>query len=284
MTEANRNFMWFQGNVLTEDSFNIIGIQKAEGKDEIFAIVISHDCDLAASIDKEPSAEIIVGHRIEKMGGASFGKTARRLNIEYQSDKGPIYLELVASNKKQINKADLFAYQPRTDIQLNVKDLRILQRWLAARYSRAAFPEAFESRLRAANIPGKSNLLGKIEKILDVGSDHIRALLFNIDKGENVERKTPNDLYCLGIVVLYESLRDEPTAFAAANVVAKALEEIFEVAFKSPTGAWENIELEFCDPMSDTAMTVAMIETLKEWRLEYLSLKDEHLHPMLSQK
>jgi hypothetical protein len=216
------------------------------------------------------------------MGGDSFGKTARRLNIEYQSDKGPVYLELVASNKKQINKSDLFACKPRTDIQLNVKDLRILQLWLAARYSRAAFPEVFESRLRAAKTPGKSNLLEKIEKILNVGSDHIRALLFDIDKGENIERKTQNDLYCLGIVVLYASLRDEPKAFAAANVAAKALEEIFEAAFKAPTGAWVNIELEYCDPVSDSAMTIAMSETLKQWRLEHLSLKDEHLHPMLA--
>jgi hypothetical protein len=56
MAEANRNLMWLQGNVLTEDSLKIIDLQKPEDKDEIFVVVISHDCDLAASIDKEPTA------------------------------------------------------------------------------------------------------------------------------------------------------------------------------------------------------------------------------------
>ncbi len=108
-------------------------------------------------------------------------------------------------------------------------------------------------------------------------------MLSDIDKGEDVERKTPDDLYRLGIVVLYDSLRDEPTAFAAATVTAEALEGIFEAAFKAPTGAWQNVELEYCDPISDTAMTVAMSETLKQWRLEYLSMQDEPPDPMLAQ-
>ncbi len=283
MTEANRHLLWLQGNVLTDDALKSLGLQKTEHTDEIFAVVISHDCDLTAALDKEPLAEVIVGRRIEKMGGDSFGKTARRLHIEYQSASGPLYIELVANCKKTVNKTDLFAYQPRADIQLSVRDLRILQRWLAARYARAAFPEAFETRLRAAIIPGKYDLLKKIEKILDVGGDYIRALLFDMDKGEDVERKTPDDLYRLGIVVLYDSLRDEPAAFAAATVTAEALEGIFEAAFKAPTGAWQNVELEYCDPISDTAMTVAMSETLKQWRLEYLSMQDEPPDPMLAQ-
>jgi hypothetical protein len=283
MIDANRQLLWLQGNVLTNDTLNSLGLQNARQKDEIFAVVISHNCDLTAALEKEPIAEVIVGRRIEKLGGDSFGKTARRLHIEYQSDSGPVYIELFANCKKPINKTDLFTHQPRTDIQLNVRDLRILQRWLAARYARAAFPEAFETRLRAAVIPGKYDLVRKIEKILDVGGDYIRALLFDMDKGEDVERKTPDDLYRLGIVVLYDSLRDEPAAFNAATVTAEALEGIFEAAFKAPTGAWQNVELEYCDPISDTAMTVAMSETLKQWRLEYLSMQEEPLAPMLAQ-
>lgn len=283
MSEVNRNLLWLQGNVLTDDALKLLSPQKSGQKDEIFAVVISHDCDLTAAIEKESFAEVIVGRRIEKMGGDSFGKTARRLHIEYQSDSGPIYLELFANGKKLINKNDLFAHQPRTDIQLSVRDLRILQRWLAARYARAAFPEAFERRLRDAIIPGKYDLLRKIEKTLELGGDHIRALLFDLDKGEDVERKTPDDLYRLGVVVLYDSLRNEPAAFAAATDTAEALEGIFEAAFKTPTGTWQNIELEYIDLMSDTAMTVAMSETFKQWRLEYLSMQDELPAPMLTQ-
>ena len=74
-----------------------------------------------------------------------------------------------------------------------------------------------------------------------------------------------------------------PGPFAKATVAAQALEGIFEAAFKAPTGKWQNVELEYCDPISDTAMTVAMSESLKQWRLEYLSMQDEPPDSMLAQ-
>ena len=56
MTEANRQLLWLQGHVLTDDALKSLGLQKAEQTDEVFAVVISHDCDLTAALDKEPIA------------------------------------------------------------------------------------------------------------------------------------------------------------------------------------------------------------------------------------
>ena len=73
MTEANRQLLWLQGNVLTDDALKSLGLQKAEQTDEVFAVVISHDCDLTAALGKEPIAELMPGRRIEidsvKIGG-----------------------------------------------------------------------------------------------------------------------------------------------------------------------------------------------------------------------
>jgi len=65
MTEANRQLLWLQGHVLTDDALKSLGLQKAEQTDEVFAVVISHDCDLTAALDKEPIAELMPGRRIE---------------------------------------------------------------------------------------------------------------------------------------------------------------------------------------------------------------------------
>ncbi len=275
MAESARNLSWRQGDILDEDALEICNLAAANGSSgPVYAVVISHDCDLAASESKEPNAEVIIGSRGRKLGGDSFAKTARRLQVEYQSADGPIVLELAATEKVLVPKEALFTCAPRGDITLDKQGLNILQRWLAARYRRAAFPEAFETRLRSQRINGKKTFLERIEGILEAGGDHIRGLLFDLDDGADVERVTPTDTYQLGIVVLYNSLRDEPAAAAVASSAAEELEQVFAEAFGSQTGEWQNICLTYCDAMSDNAITVAQSEMLKEWRLEHMSLKD----------
>ncbi len=83
MAGSDRKFSWRQGDVLSDEAAKALGLQHPESADETYVVVISHDCDLAAIADKEPESEVIVGRRIDKLGADSYGKTARRLHIEY---------------------------------------------------------------------------------------------------------------------------------------------------------------------------------------------------------
>jgi hypothetical protein len=78
MTDTNRRFSWRQGDALTDEAASALNLQFLDNSGSTVAVVISHNCDLAAAADKEPKSEIIVGTRIDKLGGDSFGKTARR--------------------------------------------------------------------------------------------------------------------------------------------------------------------------------------------------------------
>jgi len=238
MADTDRQFSWRQGDVISNEAALALDLLPQESNDQHFAVVVSHDCDLTASLDKEADAEVIVAKRIDRLGGDSFGKTARRLHIECQSENGPIALELMAPSKRPIPKSSLFVTQPRQDIRIDGRGIGILQRWLASRYHRAAFPEAFEGRLRAAILPGKQTFLKRIESVLAAGGEHIRALLFDLDEGKSTERDRPDDLYQLGISVLYDSLRDEPTAAGVATKTAEDLETLFETAFFSEESGW----------------------------------------------
>ena len=211
------------------------------------AIAVGWSGNLAASESKEPNAEVIMGKRVRKLGRDSFAKTARRLQIEYQSADGLVVLELSATEKIPVPKASLSKCAPRRDIALDKQGHNILQKWLAARYRRAAFPEAFEARLRSPQMSGKETFLDRIEGILEAGGDHIRGLLFDLDEGEDVERVTPADTYQLGIVVLYNSLRDEPAAAAVASNAAEELEELEDEDEEDEEGAvavvtWEEMD------------------------------------------
>lgn len=282
MADSGRQFSWRQGDLLPGEAAVALGYCAQEGADATFVVVISHDCDLTAEIEKEPLAELIVGRRIDKLGGDSYGKTARRLHLEYQTRDGPVFLELIATAKQPIEKQKLFEFSPRDDIELDGRGIGILQRWLAARYHRAAFPEAFEVRLRTAVIPGKRAFLRKIELILSGGGEHIRGLLFDLDEGKDIERQAVEDVYQLGIYVLYDSNKDEPTAAAVAAAAAHSLEDLFSAAFYSEQAGWQNICLQYCDPISDNGITVAQREMLKQWRLEHMSLQDDPPQPMIT--
>jgi hypothetical protein len=282
MADSGRQFSWRQGDLLSGEAAVALGYCAPEDADATFVVVISHDCDLTAGIEREPVAELIVGLRIDKLGGDSYGKTARRLHLEFMAQDGSVVLELMATTKQPIEKQKLFEFSPRSDIELDGRGIGILQRWLAARYHRAAFPEAFEGRLRAAVVHGKRAFLKKIEIILSDGGEHIRGLLFDLDGGKDIERKAPDDVYQLGINVLYDSTKDEPTAAAVAEAAARALEALFSTAFYSEQAGWQNICLQYCDPMSDNAITVAQREMLKQWRLEHMSLQDDPPQPMIT--
>lgn len=280
MAAGERHISWRQGDVLADETVKELGISYPEEGEDFLVVIISHDCDLAATDDKEPQVEAIVARRIPKLGGDSFAKTARRLHIEYMVEGVSVCLELTWKHRVFIEKKPLFKSAPRPEVSLVQQGKTILRRWLGARYDRAAFPEAFEDRLRRAGTR-KAPFLSRVETILDEGAEHVRALLFDLDDGLDVERQEPDDRYRLGIYVLYDSSIDEAMAAAAAEKTAAQLETLFNEAFHHTPGGWTGIELIYCDPLSDGAITVVQAAALKQWRLEHMSLRDDPPQAML---
>ncbi|CAN7599169.1 hypothetical protein LJR289_004357 [Pseudoduganella sp. LjRoot289] len=271
MTISTRDTPWRQGMVLQDEAVVEFGLA-GEGPAERVVVVISHDCDIA-NLEKEPQVEVITGRRIAVLGADANAKTPRRLHIAFQTESGPVAVELQAIDKRLIPNQALRRHLPRAGWCLLSEDLVILQAWLAARYRRSAFPEQFEERLR-------SKAARKIAKALEPAGQHIIAVFFDVDGGHEVARTDVDDLYSLRVTLLYESGKDEPAAHAAAELACDAIVEIFESIFQSATG-WHNIQLLDCSSISDNAMTVAQSRLLKEWRLEYLSLEGDPQQAML---
>ena len=270
MPEAQRNItQWRQGSVLPNDAAAGCGLMAAREQQGTVVVVISHDCDIACGSDREPVVEVIVGRRIDKLGADTNAKTARRLHLSFKQDEEEIPVELEVSGKSTVPKDRLLAFTPQS-FKLAPEGLVTLQHWLAARYHRAAFAEEFERRLK--DKPAK--LDGKLAKAMDEAGAHILAVLFDVDSGEELERKGPEDAYQLRITILYDSNLDEPTAHEAAQKAAESVVTIFEAALLQD-GKWRDIRLLSCEPVSDSAMTVAQSRLLKRWRLDHMSLADD---------
>ena len=277
MDEWSRETQWRQGAVFPDDASKALELHHPEYPDHTVVVVISHDCDLAADPDREPLVELVTGRIIDAIKADSHAKSARRLQIEFQGPQGLIAVELSALHKSFVQKADLAPFNPRVDIHLDAQGLSILQRWLAARYRRAAFPDEFERRLKEAKLPRR------IEKALNAAGKHVIAVFFDVDGGADIPRNGPDDFYRLGIYLMYDTSQNEPDAEAAARSAADQIEKAFESALQKEDKSWSNIRLEYCDVMSDQAMSYGNSLMFKQWRLEHISLEDDPQQPVLEE-
>jgi hypothetical protein len=116
---------------------------------------------------------------------------------------------------------------------------------------------------------------------LKPAGQHIRAIYFDLDEGEEVQRNGPDDTYTLSIVLLHTSQPNDGESEAVALKVKEEIESVFNDLFFEKNNRWTEIELQDCTVMSDEALSVAQMLALKEWRLEHLSLRDDPEQPMM---
>lgn len=261
---------WRQGHVLADEAVAEFGLISSAGPDNTVVVVVSHDCDITADAAREPLVEVVIGRRIDRLGADANAKTTRRLHLPFFHGDTEVPVEFEITTKTSLKKQAFLAAKRRADMTLSAKARDTLQRWLAARYYRAAFPEEFEARLKAK--PAK--LSEKIVKAMDDAGEHVLGVYFDLDKGDEYERSGPDDVYDLTITLLYDSERDEEVAHAAAQKAADAIEWAFEAALYF-NGKWRDIKLLSCEIASDNAMSVAASRMLKQWRLDHMSLKED---------
>ena len=272
MVEWSRNTPWRQGQVLPEAAAIALNLSK-----DSIVVVISHDCDLTAAPDKEPVVEVICGRPVddEDHGNFAHAKVSRTLHISFPCGEQTQWVELTATKKMSIPKEKLAEFRPRTDLCLEPAGNAILQRWLAARYRRAAFPDAFEKRLKA------TGLEGELTRILKHLGEHIVAIFFDVDDGREAIRTEVSDTYALRIYLLHSTEPDPEKAQAAAEEACRRIEVAFQKKLLAPTGKWTLIELCDCSAISDEALSYKQSALFKQWRLDQLSLREYPPRPML---
>jgi hypothetical protein len=276
MAEWDRTTPWRQGKLLTDEAVNALNLRNNLPAEEGCILVISHDCDLAAEIAKEPTVEAIVGRFIDKPNGnLTHAKNARVLHLPFFTADKTQWVELVATKKLAISKSDLAGFTPRDDMGLDQRRHSILQQWLAARYRRAAFADSFENRLKM------NGLDEKLSNILKPLGDHVRAIFFDVDDGQEVTRTDPMDTYTLRIYILHTTEPDPEKSLTVAEEARQKIETAFRKKLFDPDRSWRDIELCECTTISDEALTYAQSTLFKQWRLEHLSLREDSHQPMV---
>lgn len=266
-----RDTDWRQGDLLSPASAQALGLIDAADNGH-WVVIITHDCDLPH--DGEVVVEVIVAEQVPKPDPQfSHAKNPRRLHLSYEhTDAETLILELRHSGRREVPKSDFADRAAKeADLMLSVEEKRALKQWLAARYGRPAFPNAFENRLRKR--AGGRTVEQRIGRILAPEAKHLVGLFFDLgdQRGEEIVEDEP---YALSVSVIYDAVEGGGQARQSAERVAAQLRELFENAFGTPDTATE-IALDACEAVADTYMTLADLRRVDQWRLEYISLRDD---------
>jgi hypothetical protein len=266
-----RNTPWRQGNLLTIEAIQALGLSHPESPESTCVVVISHDCDLANdALQIEPSVEVIVGRHLPKGNGNYFwAKAPRTLHVDVLQNDAAAVIELVATTKRLIPKKALAVFLPDTTYSFPGKSLSALRSWLGVRYNRAAFPDTFVNRL------SQSKVDKRLVKIIEPVDNLLSAVYFDVDGGKEIDH-SDGSLYELKIVLVYPPGDDPEQAADEVEKLETAITDLFEEKhFDQATSKWNGITLKACMSISEDDLAVSKARLLTQWRLEYMTLKSD---------
>ncbi|MGQ8705600.1 hypothetical protein ACUTSW_06300 [Serratia sp. TSA_198.1] len=268
-----RSTEWRQGHLLTDESALALKLVPVLGT-ITKVIVITHDCDIPN--DKEPYIEVIIGNIVEKLdGNFCNAKNPRKLHITFSNNTSGLDEPFCFEH----NQKTIVAYQDFSKLAVIDKDYNLpkeqksaLKQWLAARYGRPAFPDEFEKRIRKHNTK-KFSFEKEVYKIVRPKGEHVVGIFFDLHNSRS-EDLPEGDPYELSIHVIYDSEIGAGAAREAAEQIAEEMKALICSLFGEGQAAMD-IDLQYCDAMSDTSLTLADIRRLDQWRVEYISLQDD---------
>ncbi len=277
-----RDTDWRQGDLLAREAAVELGLVEAADEEGRRVVIITHDCDLPH--DGEPFVEVIVAKMVvtepKPDPQLSYAKNPRRLHLPYEfAGSEPLILELRHCDRRAIPKGNFAARAAKDDgVSLPVDAKRALKQWLAARYGRPAFPSAFETRLRKRS--GQRTVEQQIAKILEPDAKYLVGLFFDLGEQRWAE-VAEGEPYALSIVVVYDATEGGAQGRDSAERVAGQLRDLFEKTYGTPEATTE-IALDACEAVADTYITLADLRRVDQWRLEYVSLRDDQQGDFLS--
>jgi hypothetical protein len=227
---------------------------------------VSHSCDLASS--EEDRVELIVGREVSEVQAThQNGQSVRYLNLKSELPGGGVDFALFQmKDRKLIAKEDLDRSTPWDRVSYATQQRGLLRRWMAQRYARSEFPDAFVTWLK------DSRVLARLEKLAKQNSAALVGIYFDLE--DDSERTNPDDPYSLGITVVYTA--DDEGAKEAARQVAEQISAEFDRRCRVGD-RWQWIELLNCEPASDLEFPLAASCEFRRWRLEHRSVCGEPL-------
>lgn len=240
---------WAQGSVLDRDSLAALGYTSHD-----LAIVLSQDCDVVQSVDVEPMVELILGRRRNvPRPDCQFGRNPREIDLPLMNTDGGVSMRIC--DRVFVSKDDLSAYRPSTTT-LDPTDITLLATWIAKRYTRPAWPDAFNDRLRSVD--------NRLERLFKTETSRpITAILLMLDRpGEELSEGEDYDI-AVWLTVSVESRMDGVASGQAAS---------FEQRFIDIMKSCKGIKLREIEIRSEADVSLDDLRHFRRFDRDYRSI------------
>jgi hypothetical protein len=231
-----------QGDLLNTDTVNLlcsVAVQKPfrQPAADSLCIVLTQDCDIVHNnVAEEPFIECILCHSIRTVDGNKLnGKNPRVLHIHNDTQNFEIYIhDRFLIEKEKLAEQKLV----KCTAALSADTVKILKKWIARRYTRSAFPDAFNNRLKQSK---------KFQKIAAKEiSEHVSHVFFEVE-----DRELPGtENYRLNVIIVVD---------AEENTNRTTIEAAYDEAL-NVEGIDTNIFIH-----TEEEVTLADLRTYKRW-------------------
>jgi len=134
---------WRQGSIVEGQDLHKLGFTNYD-----LGVLISQSCDVVNSSEDETEIEIVLCRRTEKARpDCLLGRNPRHLDLNVQAPAGDTIISINIRDRRMIRKADLVGSSPSRALMIGQQDTKLIARWISKRYTRAAWPDAFQLRL-----------------------------------------------------------------------------------------------------------------------------------------
>ena len=254
---------WRQGSLAKADDLRRLLAELADTiPEDSELVVISQSCDLAQSESVEPYVEAIIAPRVTQVeGNYTNNKNGRVLDLtikiltDDRTISGDKHLRLRAVEKLTIPKERFAALRPADDKRMPMQTVQILADWLAARYSRSAFPTAFNDAIKTVDPADK-----KIRKIGKRISPHTAGLYFELTPNRDLRQGEKYRVNMLGLII---PSAEQHRAEVERDI--KALKSLLEDAGMDVTGVVRN----------QAEVSVSVISRMQRMHLSDISHRQE---------
>lgn len=254
---------WRQGSLARADDLpGLLADLTDSIPDDSELVVISQSCDLAQPEGVEPYVETILAPPITRVeGNYTNNKNGRVLDLtikiltDDQAISGEKHLRLRAVDKLMIPKERFAALRPADDKRMPMQTVLVLADWLAARYSRSAFPTTFNDAIKTVDPAQK-----KIRKIGKRISPHTAGLYFQITPNRDLRQ---GEKYCVNMLGLIIPSAEQHRADVERDI--KSLKSLLEDAGMDVTGVVRNQD----------EVSVSVISRMQRMHLSDISHRQE---------
>ena len=267
-SESIRHSGWKQGSLVRQgDVETLIGAAVDQigtldlTRDRTGLIVVSQDCDLVRDSVAEPFVELIAIKKNRESKPQYFnGRNPRLLQIPVMKSQGGTSIQEISIHDRfRVEKKWLRDLAPDENKWLEERYRKLLCGWIAKRYDRPAFPDAFNQRLepveRRLETLFKSKISHHVSGIYIAGAD---------------QEHTAEDSYLISVRVTYEERWSED--FEVLDSVENFLQRLSDIL-----EGCQGIDLFLGDirKTSEEDLTLGELREFRRFDRDYRSLPEE---------